>query len=349
MAHIQHIYAYVLRPIFQALREEGIDPGTVVQRAGISADIVRDSSQTVTSAQYINFIRAARQTSQNPAIGLDIGVKTDLSLLGPVGYIELSAKTLYEAMKLSQRFQRYFRIPSVIDVARNITDADYNMQILLNTPQPDIHHILMEWGVIASSRRVEELLGIALKPKRVCLDYPPPSYAGQYEKLLGCEVLFDQPVTEICYPKTILDMPICGYDPDINKSILGLCERLTMKLQGHISISEEVCALIKERIGFFPDIERVAEKMDISSRTLRRLLANQNTSYQKLLDQCRREIAEDCLLRTKMTIAEVAKLCGFSEPQSFSKAFKKWSGKTPGEFRQTSLYKDLYRLAHPTE
>ncbi len=72
----------------------------------------------------------------------------------------------------------------------------------------------------------------------------------------------------------------------------------------------------------------------MSSRTLRRLLTNQGTSYQSLLNKCRRETAEDYLLHTKAGIGEITKACGFAETQSFARAFKAWTGQTPSAFRK---------------
>jgi len=92
---------------------------------------------------------------------------------------------------------------------------------------------------------------------------------------------------------------------------------------------------IREKAGTFPSIEVIAQQFNMSSRTLSRQLRNSGTNFQRLLDDARREVAEDQLLHSQMSIQQIAESCGFRDAQNFSQAFKRWKGMSPSEFRKS--------------
>ncbi len=107
------------------------------------------------------------------------------------------------------------------------------------------------------------------------------------------------------------------------------------KLSSEEDIVEDVRLALRRKPGEFPSLERIAEGLAMSSRTLHRKLGQRDLRYQDLLDEERQRIAEDLLLNTGMNIQQIAVQCGFSEPQNFSQAFRRWSGKSPGDFRSS--------------
>ena len=92
---------------------------------------------------------------------------------------------------------------------------------------------------------------------------------------------------------------------------------------------------LRREPGKFPSVERIAEGLAMSSRTLRRKLGQHDVRYQDLLEEERRRVAEDLLLNTTMTIQQIADQCGFNDAQNFSQAFRRWQGMTPTEFRNS--------------
>lgn len=93
---------------------------------------------------------------------------------------------------------------------------------------------------------------------------------------------------------------------------------------------------LRRNPGKFPSVERIAEGLAMSSRTLRRKLGQHNVRYQDLLDDERRQVAEDYLLNTTMTIQQISDQFSFNDPQNFSHAFRRWHGMTATEFRNSN-------------
>jgi AraC-like DNA-binding protein len=96
---------------------------------------------------------------------------------------------------------------------------------------------------------------------------------------------------------------------------------------------DDVRLLLLARPGFFPDIEMVAERLDVSVRTLRRRLTEENTSFQEILDEVRFGLATEYLVETHLPLQELSILLGYSDPGNFTHSFKRWSGRAPRDFR----------------
>ena len=111
------------------------------------------------------------------------------------------------------------------------------------------------------------------------------------------------------------------------------CELLISKFSEKTNLVEDVRYEILSRPAYFPDIETVAGKMHMSSRTLRRHLDKQGTSYQDLLNEIRLNLARDYLLATALRLDQISQLLGYTEPANFTHAFKRWTGVSPRTYR----------------
>jgi AraC-like DNA-binding protein len=108
---------------------------------------------------------------------------------------------------------------------------------------------------------------------------------------------------------------------------------LLAKLSRQSRLVDDVRLFLLARPGFFPDIEMVGERLDMSVRTLRRRLSEENTSFQEILDEVRFGLATEYLVETRLPLQEISILLGYSDPGNFTHSFKRWSGKAPSGFR----------------
>lgn len=167
------------------------------------------------------------------------------------------------------------------------------------------------------------------------LDYPDPGYGERYREIFKCAVYFDSGVTEVHYPASYLDFEIPTDDQEVHEVLEAVTATLSQKLSPDIDIVTSIRLAIREKAGTFPSIEVIAQQLNMSSRTLSRQLRNSGTNFQRLLDDARREVAEDQLLHSQMSIQQIAESCGFRDAQNFSQAFKRWKGMSPSEFRKS--------------
>ena len=93
--------------------------------------------------------------------------------------------------------------------------------------------------------------------------------------------------------------------------------------------------VLRREPGTYPSLERVAERLAMSSRTLRRKLGQSDATFQQLLDDERRRVAESHLSNSDLSIQRIAELCGFQDAQNFSQAFRRWTGLSPSEYRRS--------------
>jgi AraC-like DNA-binding protein len=113
---------------------------------------------------------------------------------------------------------------------------------------------------------------------------------------------------------------------------------LLVKYRDHANVTERIRRMLRAHLrDEMPSLEEVGKALGVTPQTLRRRLQDEGQGYQAIKDDLRRDIAIEYLARPDLTLIEIANLLGFSEPSTFHRAFKKWTGVAPGEYRQTRL------------
>ena len=131
-----------------------------------------------------------------------------------------------------------------------------------------------------------------------------------------------------------LDAPMPMRDVESSGVLQQQCELLLARMSASSGFVERVRQLIVARPGYFPDIDHIAEKLHMSSRTLRRRLTAEDSSYQKILAEVRYQLAREYLSTSNIPLEEISSLLGYSAPGNFTNAFKHWHGSSPRQFRQ---------------
>jgi AraC-like DNA-binding protein len=172
-------------------------------------------------------------------------------------------------------------------------------------------------------------------PLRVTLK-EQPSYHALYAGAFGCAALFDQPHDAIVFRRADIDLPLVSANQRVAAMFEDAAER---DLQTYESAGNGTAAAVREILeqqlhGDVPDIESVSRALFLSARTLQRRLADEGVRFSTLLDEVRLDMAQRYLSAGRATLTEIAYLLGFSEPNSFFRSFKRWTGKTPADFRQ---------------
>ena len=146
---------------------------------------------------------------------------------------------------------------------------------------------------------------------------------------------FDQQRTEITFAADYLDLPIRQTEASLDEFLKTAPAQLLVKFKNSSSLTSRIREVLKTHIGEeMPTLNDVASRLYLSPQTLRRRLATEGKSYQTVKDNLRRDAAIHLLLRPELTLEDVAQQVGFSETSTFHRAFKKWTGVTPGLYRQ---------------
>lgn len=167
---------------------------------------------------------------------------------------------------------------------------------------------------------------------------PAPAYCEDY-RVMFCEHLrFDQPRTRMMIAGDWLDQPIRRSEADLQRFLARAPGNILVKYRDPDSFAQRLKAQLRAQApADWPESEALAQQWCMSPATLRRRLADEDQTYQRLKDSVRKELAEAALADARLNVAEIAETLGFADTSSFSKAFRKWSGANPGQYRQLVL------------
>lgn len=172
--------------------------------------------------------------------------------------------------------------------------------------------------------------------KALHFSHAAPSYAQKYESFFGVPVMFDQPRDALLYEAGALDAPLDCDFPALHRQAEAL---ITERVAQHVKkgLSDQVLALLKHEPELLAGgLDAVAEKLALGSRTMQRRLRAENTQFVDLVDQARHEIARRMIAKGR-DFEAIADACQFSDRRSFTRAFKRWSGQTPRQYRASVL------------
>ena len=178
------------------------------------------------------------------------------------------------------------------------------------------------------------LIDRTIELEEVMFAADPPENIDKYQQFFNCALTFNQPENGFRFAADYLDYPVLQTEASLHEFLRNApFQLLTMANHGK-SVSSQIRSLIGHDVGKkFPAFEEITARLNMSATTLRRRLRREGITYQQIKDNCRRDVSMGYLARPELSISAVAALMGFTDVSSFHRSFKKWTGKTPREFR----------------
>lgn len=331
----EKIYApYKLAALLETLSELGVPEQLSLQGTGLSLQDVENPDAQTSVGQYFTACRNALRATQSPETPFLIGSKMHLSAYGMYGYALMCSMTLRDFFDAGVKFHKLATPTVVIEWREQDGAAIWSFPRLV-APElsADLHQFLLEQQLVQHSVHLTDVAGPSCKPLRALLPYPAPAHARLYAEYLGCPVYFDNGVCELHYDAAILDQPAQLAHKLTSALMQATCERLIGQAKTSMGISGQVYQILMVSPGQLPSMEDIAAMLQMNERTMRRKLEAEGTSFGKIIDDVRASLAAEYLRSTKMTTEDIASLVGFSDAANFRRAFKRWTGKTPSEYR----------------
>ncbi len=197
----------------------------------------------------------------------------------------------------------------------------------------DPDHFLSECLLVIWHRLGSWLIGQRIRLEQVCFSYPKPEHSAEYDLLFPCPMVFSAEHSSLLFHSRYLHMPLLQDERTLKHFLEHSPADLLSRPDDGDSLSSQLRHLLSRDSARWPDLEAVAAHLHISPQTLRRHLREEGSSFQELKDQLRRDIAIYHLRRADLSLQQIAEQLGFSEPSAFHRAFKKWTGLTPGAYR----------------
>lgn len=319
----------LVRLAYQAMQDLDIDASVVLQRIGLKREQLDEKDlRTPHSAQNL-FWTVIEEVSQDPDIGLHLGEKIPVFKGQVLEYLFLSSETFGEGLKRALNYQR------LLSDAVNATleEDDIGLYVGNISFTGGFRH-LTECVVIAVLKFFNYVTEGAFQPLEIHFEHEMGANAEEYKRLFPCPVKFGQEGNRIYFTRDSLSVPSSHAEPELLKLHEQLANEHVAKLEKQDFI-DKVNRLIGELLeSGNANLETVAERLGIKPRSLRTKLAEVDTNFNQLLADYRCNLAKRLLARTDESIDEIVYLTGFSEPSTFYRAFKRWVGQTPVEFRK---------------
>lgn len=255
-----------------------------------------------------------------------------ISDYGLLGYAMMSSATLEQAVEIAVKYHRMAGAMFELAFTTEGNEAVLRVEHLL--PGGEVGRYVAEELFIGISQLIGLLLGEDHMPTRILLNYDAPDYSQKHERCFRCPVEFGQAHCEYRFAAEELAKPLAEADANTARICEESCRKLLNQMEIEEDIISRICHLLLSTPGEFPKLDAVAAKLSLGARTLRRRLNELGTSYQKILDDVRRELAIEYLQTTNLTVQEIAELLGYSEVTNFRRAFMRWVELSPYQYRK---------------
>jgi AraC-like DNA-binding protein len=320
-----------VRELADFLGESGVNYADLIRKLEVPASLLADQEATVSRFE-IHHILARAAAMSPPGFALRFGHRMRPGHHGLLGQAMMCARTLRESLKTLERFASTRGIPAAYRLVESEVGGELRFD--LTTPVGRLRTQYLEWALmIALSPSLQHSRPGEAAPQRVRLAFPRPGYAALYKQLVPCPVEFDATHNLVSYDRHALDTALVNSNAAVLEFCERRCELILADLQSAADVSSRVRNELLAGLPPFPDAERTARALHMSSRALRRRLRAEGTSFRALVQQVRRQLAYRYLQQRELTVDEVARLLGYSESAAFSRAFKAWTGQNPTEFR----------------
>lgn len=291
-------------------------------------------SPSVSALQFCELLEAVLHLDRVEALGVRLGLAAEPRQFGVVGYMVSSCGTLGQALARYHRYQELLQagLSSRAWLKEGVLYMRWT-QAVANTP------LATEFSLAVFIALCQTLIGRPVTPIRAGLPFHRPHNTSVYQVLLGCPVDFDCGAIELALPAHLLALPISSKDPYLLRLLEQQAQAL-LKPQPRLAggqagtffsqVQEQILEAMKNG-----DVsaEAVAQALDCSLRTFYRQLRGAGYSYRGLLAHTRHTLARQYLADPALAQTDVALLLGYSEQSSFIRAFRSWTGMTPGEYR----------------
>lgn len=328
-----HVSARIGALIVHASASAGVDPVRLAAEVGFDPAVVRDPDARIPLELEERLWDEAARRSGVDAFGLQAAQDLRPGAFDVLDYVVRTAPTIRAAL---ERLARYNRL--VHDVARfSLVDRGDVLRLEHRFSRPSLRPCRQasEFTIASIVTLGTALTGMPVRPLAVEFIHEAPESTAPHRMLFGLEPRFSAAVNAIELDRKTLERGIPGADPALSAVIERHAEGLLAQRPELETASQRVRQVLA---GMLRDGEATlaaaAKRLGMSARSLQRRLAEEGLGFDAVLDDLRRELSLRYLADPKIAIAEVAYLTGFSEPSAFHRAFKRWTGTTPGDARR---------------
>jgi AraC-like DNA-binding protein len=330
--------SHYLGVLVRLAQRQGLDVDRLLAEIGVSGEVARADNHWIDNSYLTELVKRLWQETGDEILGIDEQPMRMGSWALVCDYM-LAAENLGDLFRRGQRICSYLPPESMgLDFSLGEQSAVVGVRSYRGPRDPE--HFLTEFLGVVWHRFPCWAVDVYLPVQQAFFSYPAPDHAWFYEELWQCEICFDQPFDGFTFDRKYLAQPVVRSAAELDVWLRNSPADLLYLPGRDTTVSTHIRRQLQGELSTnlrFPAFEQICDTLHMSSQVVRRRLAEEGTSYQKLKDAVRSGLVKELLARPELAIAEIAVRAGFTEPAALSRAFKKWTGQTPARYREDLL------------
>lgn len=323
---------HYLQGLLARAESAGMDTASLLEKRDIPPSLIKEPTARIPSEHYVSIALEVMQRVKDEFLMLGGIKRTKPGTFAMMTHSVIHCRTLSRALILATKFYNLMLNDVRLKISKSKGQVFVSIRWL--DPKTDWDHSTTDGLLVLIHRFFSWLCGQRILLTQLNLRSSKPLHSDEYQTLFRCPIHFSQEFDALVFPEKLLDLPVMQTEESLKTFLREAPGNLIVIPDNDNSTTAQVRSIIgKDFSDEFPDFESVAKVLNTTPQTLRRRLKQENSSYQEIKDTMRRDAAIYYLSRSQYSINEIAELMGFSEPSTFHRAFKKWTGLTPGNYR----------------
>lgn len=326
--------AVYLRLLERTAERLGIDVGPMLEKVGIDEAAAASNDAWFDRAQIYTLWDLLAEATNDEALGLHVAeAEAHVPSAGVLEYSARNCANLEGAYIRVERFSRLVLDGSAYSFLLEDARGGVRYKVPGNRYHPCRH--AADWFMAGLLLKGREFTGVNFSPLEVWLDVEAPASTAEHERLFGCPVIFEAEESGIFFSREVLALPMTAADPALGAVLDRFAEEQLAKIPHSQNATDRVRHFLTRALssGGDPSLNAIARDLAMSPRTLQRRLKDEGSTHRELVEDARRSLALEYVNDPELSVGEMAFLLGFSEPSAFLRAFKRWTGSSPGRIR----------------
>ncbi len=319
----------------QRATDAGLDQNKCLDYADLQPNLLSQPQARISALQYEKMVSYIALTLNDELLMLGGKARSRVGCFNLMCQLAIHEPTLRQAILRSLQFYNllwgdiYFRLSSNNELAY--------LSIHFSDPTINSDHTTTDCNLVLLHRFFSWLINQHIPLNHVSCSFPKPSYHKEHDRLYRCPVHYSEAKDALAFPKTLLATPVAQTKDTLSLFLKSAPGNLMAIPNNENSLTTQIRTVLASTLYTDPpSLEQIASELNTTTQTIRRRLKKENASYQEIKDQLRQDSAINFLCNSTLPINDIALRLGFSEPSTFHRAFKKWTGATPGDYRRQS-------------
>lgn len=324
------------RGLAEAVDKAGFDRASLLDAACIDPSLLDDVERRLDVEQYDRLLGAALALTGDPALGLRIGTTAHGPTYNLVAHLVAHSRTLRDGV---QAIVRFHRLLSDRPMCRIVESGRTAKLVCDEHPGTEACYRTRTEMMVTGLYRLVQYFVRDARPERVAFDYAAPAYRQAYTRVFNGLEEFDQSFAGVVLSRGLLDATHPNHDAEVHAALETQAVRRITRLTGRTTYAEQVHEyVIDHPLPEMRTMDAAARALGMSARSLRRRLSEEGACFHQIVDDALHALSRQHLSNPRRSIKEIASALGYSEQAGFCRAFRRWSGTSPTEYRAQSAH-----------